>query len=354
VKSVKVVFFIVLLVNAVGFSQRKKDFFIEPLLYKTTNSLYKTITFVDSREDTASFGFIQKGFFKRTIKVIPTIPLSTQLQSVLNSSIDKTALNGELLFDLRRLQFSEIKENVNREIGYCYFHALMYAKQGEKYYDIRVIDTIISVYSKNATEKLLYQAGKQISDFLQSALLQEPVDSTYFSLLQVLKMDSIEKSKLPLYCSKNNYKDGIYYGYNSFANQTPDLPIEVNMKNGRIKSIMTPTDKMGEYKKVPNNMVYAIVNNNIPYIVKNDRYCMLIKKNGNFYFTLPMIVRKSPALLASELVLASASIVLFTLVPAIPFLLTSVTGMFLSFTPMHKDVELQINHVNGKFIRMDY
>jgi hypothetical protein len=57
VKSVKVVFFIVLLVNAVGFSQRKKDFFIEPLLYKTTNSLYKTITFVDSRVDTASFGF---------------------------------------------------------------------------------------------------------------------------------------------------------------------------------------------------------------------------------------------------------------------------------------------------------
>src|ERR1700742_5120547 len=92
-------FILALLFFKTGFSQ--KSFVIHTLPYKIYNSLYRKVNLLDSRKDSATLGFVNRGFFVRKQKVVAGRLLSKQLQLVMDSLTDATAANGELLFDLR-------------------------------------------------------------------------------------------------------------------------------------------------------------------------------------------------------------------------------------------------------------
>ncbi len=71
-----------------------------PLNDKVSNSLYKTIFFLDSREDTADIGAINVGVLNHPAKLKLRMPFQPQLQMLMDSLIDSSAGNGELLFQL--------------------------------------------------------------------------------------------------------------------------------------------------------------------------------------------------------------------------------------------------------------
>src|SRR4030095_15995724 len=94
-----------------------EDFNITLPEQKVSNSLYKTISFLDSRTDTTNMGAVQLGAFNRQARVVPKVHISNQLVNVLNALNDSTAKDGELLFQLRQLSFAEITGALN-EKGY--------------------------------------------------------------------------------------------------------------------------------------------------------------------------------------------------------------------------------------------
>lgn len=361
VKKTYLLFFLLILSFETNFAQRKKkDFIIHPLNYKTSNSLYRTISLVDSRDDTSTLGFIQEGVFKIKTKVIPSIPIANQLNAVLDSVIDTTALNGHLLLDLRRLRFSEITSGA-REDGYCHFHARIYALVDDRYHDIKIIDTVIHVSSKNVSDKLMEKTGRIIAEFIESAVLQEPDDSSFYNFSQVLKIDSIEKRKLPAY-NTAIYMDGLYYSYKSFINQVPDSPVRLKFKHDNISSVKIP-DANGKFIKVPNENIYAVVYENIPLICADDKYHALAKINDEFYFTGRLKVSKTtPVILALEAlcglwfarhlyVLSNSfdqnlsSIFIFS---------PKVSAFSVITTPFKKTYKVKLDYMNGKLMRFNY
>src|SRR5262245_4098183 len=76
---------------------RTEDFMITLPEQKITGSLYKTISYLDSRYDTSHMGIVQLGAFNKKARVVPKTHFSVQLQQVLNALTDSTAKEGELL-----------------------------------------------------------------------------------------------------------------------------------------------------------------------------------------------------------------------------------------------------------------
>src|SRR5689334_3925025 len=105
------------------FAQRAtEDYTITLPEQKISNSLYRNISYLDSRYDTSNMGIVQLGAFNRKARVIPKVPFSMQLTTVLQAMTDSSAKDGELLFQLRQFNFAEITGAMS-ERGYCYLRA---------------------------------------------------------------------------------------------------------------------------------------------------------------------------------------------------------------------------------------
>ncbi len=273
-----------ILVTSTGiFAQnRTEDFELILPQEKIQNSLYNTINFLDSRYDTTFMGIVQLGAFNKKAKVIPHIPLATQLMTVMNSLTDESAKNGELLFQLRQINFAEITGAVS-EKGYCYFKADLYAKNNDQYQRISSIDTVILVKSMDVTRSLFRNGSKTITSFIGDNLLKKAANPPYYNFNEVVNMDSIEKRNIVVY-NIANYADGLYDTYASFKNQTPDAEIKVEMKNEKIVSVKAP-DKNGKAIKVKPKDIYAIVYNGQAFIATEYGYYPLQKKDDDFLFT---------------------------------------------------------------------
>jgi hypothetical protein len=103
--------FFLLLFSANLFSQNKtEDFEIKLPLQKVKNSLYKTIEFIDLRYDTTFMGIVQCGAFDRKAKVIPEMPMATQIKNVLEYLTDSSTQTDGLIFQLRQLSIKYLRQ----------------------------------------------------------------------------------------------------------------------------------------------------------------------------------------------------------------------------------------------------
>src|SRR5579872_4525138 len=67
----------------------------QPAYTRVPNSLYNTISFLDSREDTNYIGTVSVGLMRHDAKLKLRTPFQPQLQILVDSLIDSTAANGE-------------------------------------------------------------------------------------------------------------------------------------------------------------------------------------------------------------------------------------------------------------------
>src|ERR1700722_11827046 len=202
--KMSLIIFFLLLSIANSFSQDlTKDFEIILPTYKVPNSNYKKISFLDSRDYKKQIGLLSIGPLRnQDARLVLKAPFTTRLTSVLNSLIDSTAKEGELLFQLRRFNYAE-----PRGTRYCNLSAELYSSAGGRYQRISAIDTIIVVSGYDITKPLTILGSKMMTDLIANSLLMKPFDSTYYSIAEVEKMDSIEKRKIPVY-NATNYVDG--------------------------------------------------------------------------------------------------------------------------------------------------
>lgn len=324
--------FIFAAINLVFSQKHKEDFEIGVQEQKFQNCLYKTIKFIDSREDTSNLGIVLlgHGFGDSRTPVIPKTPLSLQLTNFLNSLTDSTAKNGELLFQMRKFNFVQTSGAAWSK-RYCFIRAELYSKQNEKYQKLAFIDTLIYNTGMNGTKNVLKNAKMTISNFLLNNLSSTRADSNYYTLSDISKMDSIEKTKIFVY-NTSKFSDGLYSSYQSFMNQVPDRQISLKLNGKEISSVKT-TNESGEPVSVSTKEVYAIVYEGRPYISTNYGYFPLEKINGEFVFK-----GKGKAVPNSGDV--AAATFAFGIIGGI--LASDVTGTF----------EIQIDHVDGKFVTL--
>jgi hypothetical protein len=244
------------------------------------NSLYKTIRFLDSRTGNKAIGIVDIGLFKNAeANLAPKKPLEDQLAAVISALTDSTAGDGELLFQLHRLRFTE-------KIGTRYFYLIadLYARSGKVYKRLANIDTVL-LFRFEYWNELVYEESKIITGFIAHNLLKESKDSVTYNIADVEHIDSIDKRSIPVF-NAENYTDGLYKNWQSFKAQVPDVPAIVKAdKDGSISSVRV-IDSTGEKVKVHSKDVYALVYRGQTYIATPFGYYILLKStDNNFYFT---------------------------------------------------------------------
>lgn len=252
---------------------------------KVANSLYDGIQVLDIRKDTTNYGMLQKGAFNRKVEIVAEPSLDIQLSRILNTLIDSSAQNGKLLLLIRHCRFAEMTR-ATHERGFFHFTAVLFSIQQNKYRKIAAIDTVSMVKSMFDVTKKTYRMGGEIMiDFIASYLTRRPEGNLALLADQLPKIDSIEKSRLPLY-KANQLTNGLYYSYQSFAAQRPDeSQISVSFNKKGTPKHLSFVGKKGEQVKVKSKSVYAFVYKHNAYISTGHDFYPLNKKSGDFYFT---------------------------------------------------------------------
>jgi hypothetical protein len=294
---------------------------------KVPNSLYKTIKFIDSREDTARIGIASVGFLKnQPVKLILKTPFLPQLTGLINSLTDSTANDGELLFQLSQFNFVETSGT-----RYCYLFARLFAKKNLAYKKLSFLDTTIMMTSSDIIKVLQKQATEIISDFIAKELLLNPADTISYSIGDINNMDSIEKNQIPVYTTQK-FTDGLYSNYESFKNQKPDIHGDVEIRrDGSISSIHI-IDSTGKKIKLKSKNIYAVTNNGKNFIATQYDFYPLEKTNDDFTFTGEINIAASNADMNSSA---------FAL---------GLTGALLAKSGNRETFIVMIDYKNGKFI----
>jgi hypothetical protein len=292
---------------------------------KVANSAFSSIKLVDSREDTSSFGSVRLGMLDKEAKVVSNGNFETQLGVLLTKLNGENPGNSQLIFQLRRLKFVE-KADAGMEYAYCFFRANIFTPYSGDFKLVSSIDTFIVVESKKeVTKQVIQSANNCVVNFLKEALTKNVGYVFGVSYNEIVKIDSIEKSRIKVYTT-NEYVNGIYRSFESFKEQTPEYSLfSITFEDGEITEIKAKNDK-GRLRKINSEEVYAIVNNGKPYISAEFGYYPLVKNNNDFYFIGDDKVNYIKGQVVKQYV--------YTPVP--------ITSQF----------EIKIDHMNGKFMRV--
>lgn len=323
--------FLVLSGLAIFAQDKVKDFTLEYNGAKVTESAYGRLKLIDSREDTSCFGVVRLGMLDKEAKVVPSTNFETQLGVLL------TKMNGEgkdeLIFQLRRLKFVE-KAEAGKEFGYCFFRANIFTPSEGNYKLISAIDTFIVIESKKEiTKQIIHSANTTIINFFKEALTKNTAECVQLSFNQIMKIDSIEKSKIKVYTT-TEYVNGIYRSFEAFKEQIPDYSLfSITFEDGEITEIKAKNQK-GRLKKINSEEVYAIVNNGKPYISAEFGYYPLVKNNNDFYFIGDDKVNYIKGQVVKSNSIFNPTEYVYTPLP--------ITTQF----------EIKVDHINGRFMRV--
>ena len=260
-----------------------EDFHLSYTSKITSNGYYSRIEFLDSRSQKEDLGYVYSGPENKKVAVINKKDFNSQLKNLIKKTIDSSNADGELLFQLRKLKFLEKLETAS-EFGICLFRADLYVKQDSTYKRIGRVDTIIIVEAPDATKPLFESTGNAINNFVLLNLIKDFSNTENYNFNQIIKIDSIEKSKFKLYTA-NQYTNGVYKTFESFKNQIPDFRIlEMVYKKEKLNSIKVLTPK-GSKSKINPGDFFAYVQDGKPFISAEYGCYSLEKINNDFYFT---------------------------------------------------------------------
>lgn len=282
--------FLIFIVSIFSAQKRTEDFQISIPDNRSIKSSYKKINLIDVRPDTTNIGIIQKGAFNTKARVIPSVPLKTQIQNLLTSIVSKDSGDGELLLYLKQFYFAEVTGAMS-EKGYCYLQAYLFSKNDEgKFQLLDKVDSVIVHSSMDVTKATMKKGSELISNFIIKNAYQKKNTNDSFTYEQVKNYDKIVKQDLPLY-NNDKLRDGLYVDFKNFKEQNTSevslAKIKTTPDGSKAFKIFTNAD--GKEKEIRNKSdYYAIVFEGIPYIYSNmDHAFTRMEKNqndGDFYF----------------------------------------------------------------------
>ena len=297
---------------------------------KIESSLYSRIKVLDSRIDTLDMGFVQTGISNEKTRVYFETPLSVQINNLMGELIDSNAKEGELLFQLRKLNFSEI--TTMSEVGLCNLRAELYANKGDVYLKLASVDTLIRISAMDVTKSLLKKGGVTISDLISKNMKREPMSNETYTFADIQQIDYTERRRTPVY-NVEKYTDGLYNTFNSFKKQQPDGQAIIE-KSDPYKIVAKTILKNGKTKVTNCKEVFAIIYQGEIYIATDYGFSLMKKKNDDFYFTGRATVSADQ----NKVMVAS--------------LMFGLLGAAIASSDNSALFYIKLDHKNGRFIRL--
>ena len=281
-KPLLIALFLFLLGTVAVAQKNTRDFVLEASSFPTTHSLYHYIELLDSRIDTSHYGIIQTGAFNKKARLVPKVNLQTQLNRLFPTLIGNGSGTDTLLLQLRDFSLAEITGYAT-ERGYAYLRLALYAKKDDGYRPIALLDTAMVTKGMDVTVANKRKASKALMDFVNAHVGDAGSADTLYNLQEVKRIDSIEKTVIPLY-TQMTLKDGVYNSFEAFRNQVPDeiIPLEVK-QDGNTIAIQALNGSKRNRLKAKN--VYAVVDKSQPYIATDYGFYRMDKQGEDFYFT---------------------------------------------------------------------
>ena len=309
-----------------------QEFLLSPPAHKTPNSRYRNISVLDLREDTSSLGFFRNGGgSNKKIKVLSGASLQSQFIGLLNSLVDSNAGYGELVVQVRTFTFSGSNRTPTRK-GSCHIRFALYSKTGPYYYKVAHIDSLVFVKSDNMVPELMKKTEEVIVNFISDNLNKDLSDSLSYNYIQLKHIELVEKNRMPLYRAVE-YKEGVYFTYQSFRNQKPDCNGIISADDKWINSVRIE-DESGRLIKLKNKAVYAVVHHGVPYISTVYGYYQLRKRKNDFYFIGKVKISADPGDVAYAAVVYGAA------------------WAFIESFDKPTAYEIKLDYFNGSFIRI--
>lgn len=240
-------------------------------------SLYGSLTFMDSRQDTASIGFLDSGS-RKIVRAVLKTPVQGQLTELLIANSGPNSGDAALLFQLRRFSFAETRGTRN-----CYLEATLYGRHGDGYCRIADLNTMIPINTPRALYSALQtDVNEIINDFFRQSIVMPPDFSETYTLDEIRRIDSVEKQRLPLY-NTTAYTEGCYSTYDAFKAQKPDAVGDViTNSDGSIADVDV---HFRLWKPERSGRIFALVYKGVPYVVTDYGFAALKKEGDEFYFT---------------------------------------------------------------------
>ncbi|WEK68475.1 MAG: hypothetical protein P0Y62_11450 [Candidatus Chryseobacterium colombiense] len=313
--------------------KRTENFTIGLPSQKVDKSYYKTITVIDNRIDTTSIGIVQQGALNAKARVVPTSPLSSQFQSVLNSVNGENTENGSLVLYLKQLYFAEVSKAFT-EFGYCYFQGFLFAKNENGTYSLlEKTDTVVDHKDSDVTKDILRKGSEMLGQFIAKNVSRKPETNEQYTFDQIKKFDDIDKQSISLFNS-SQLKDGVYKDYASLKNQQPQQEITNAKFYGNMPKIVRIYEIAdGKEKEIKKDDIYAIVYKGEPYIyLPIENLFTKAEKRDNDYYFVGKLRSGGPNM-------GNVSIGLFF----------GAVGVLLASNPAYP-FEQKIDYINGAFI----
>lgn len=275
-------------------AQKGNDFNIVIPEVKVGDSKYNNLHYIESRPNPDDMGVVYTGMWNGIQPVMLTVPLESQLQSLVNTISFPSGESKTIAVQMRAFFFS-LGEKDMRGKAKCNLRMTLYEMdENEKYYFLNTIDTLLV---NNDQKRVKEAVSEVISTFIIANLPyyaeegESPLD-----MAQVMGIDFYEKNSIPFYMQES-LPDGIYTNYKSLKNLSPDISSDITIvktDKGEIKEVKIPDiDKPGKYKKIKTNNIYAVVADGVPYISFEGDLYKAYKKDGDWRFVITQKVAGS-------------------------------------------------------------
>src|ERR1035437_1368994 len=303
-----------------------KEFKLSIPKSKIQNSLYNSIKLIDLRNDTTDMGFIEEEGLSDKTRMISKIPLSYQLSLLISVTTDQSAKDDELYLLLRRFSFYGVSDAL-RQDSYCSVIADLFVKDNDEFKRVCGIDSTIH---ERSSGKVLKKGSLILSDMILNSYLKEPQENKLYRYHDILQLDSVEKKDIKVF-NTSTFTDGVYSTYKLFMNQTPDQPVVSFVNKKGIISVVG-RNKLGKLG-INGKNAFAVVYNNMPYIVTENGIFELTKDGNEWTFIAKSKTSIDPGLAFAFLLLGGIT--------------GGIASSFINTSTMY---QFKINYHNGKFI----
>lgn len=273
--------------------QKKSDFVVKIPDVKVGDSKYNSLVYIESRPNPDDMGLIYINAWNGADPVTLPSSLEAQLESLIKS-ISITSEEQKTLAVQMRVLFFDLGTGSQEGKGKCNLRMTLYEMDGDdNFYFLNTIDTLLLADRKKIKET----ASDAITAFIIGNLPYYAQEGeTILNIDQVMDIDFYEKNSIPFYI-EDSLPDGIYLGYKSLKNLTPDMSSDVTVTKsdeGEIKEIKIPNEeKPGKFRKLKEKDIYAIVTEGIPYISFDGDLYKAYRKDGEWVFIITQKVAGS-------------------------------------------------------------
>ncbi|MDR0231931.1 MAG: hypothetical protein LBI82_07405 [Dysgonamonadaceae bacterium] len=308
--------FTVLAINSFAQTQKRLMEFILPISEQSiSNSSYSYVQLIDKRNalNKKYLGTIND----YTVVVKPG--LSVQISKYVNDIIAGVDRKDTMVVVLRKLALIRRFEKTSRWNEETYFNVVfqadIYEKSGNLYLPVESYDQVERIKSRRES-KILDFSSQIFANAIVNNLTKKGNTDRLLNYTEIISPDSIAKRDIYIY-NNPEYKNGLYFSYDSFKNQIPDDTLaNVSIRRNIIKF---------KGNKKPTG-IYALVINKRPFIATDVGFYPLQFADDNFTFE-GKFTTKYPDILI-------------------------VPGLMFSFimTSYGKEYLVRLNHTDGKFI----